>query len=239
MAIQLYQITKDPTYLQRTKDLHNNFISQLQQIKGQTFGLIGKSFYLGWTVGTYNSCHMPSQPPSTDTLYEDLSHADTNLRFILASDKLLNSPSGVTISSLMPLVHTSPYTFSRFLSGNTTYQPPSLMFLPLSAFTTDPTIQQLYAKSLHLPYADFDQQAYFYAHVQAAANSMASSGTFIISQYTIDSPDFTLKPYKTIRINLTNNQCSSSLEKGTTYSTDTQEPCTNIIKHYFQANLKT
>jgi len=93
-----------------------------------------QEFYDGWDEHDNLSINTPSRPASTDSLYEDLSHSGINIKFILEIYR--NFPASPITASDIEAIYLTIDGFrygdeySRFMSGDINYQPPSRIYIP-------------------------------------------------------------------------------------------------------------
>lgn len=139
--IQLYVATGRDIYRLRALQLATKFRKSWRTSEAGTvlWHYWPDSFYRGWTENDLVSTNTPSLEPSDDVLYEDISHAGHNVQFAL--DTFQHLPDGpITAEDISALTRTIATfrignLYSRFMSGDTEYQPASVRFVPKFGWT--------------------------------------------------------------------------------------------------------
>jgi hypothetical protein len=111
-------------------------------------------FYNGWSTSDDISNHMPTKSPEVDNLYEDTSHASLNIAFIFRFMEIhgTNIFTSRDISALQKTLENIRYgrKYSYYMSGDTDYQPASIMFRPGFSLIklNDVVLQKQYARGM-------------------------------------------------------------------------------------------
>ncbi len=136
--LELYKATGDIKYRDRALALANKFKSEfVYTIDNRLLWHYWPArFYQGWTTNQNISINTPEKPPSTDVLYEDLSHAGLNLEFMLAvhrdfPNEIFSDHDFELLRNTIDGFMIAGNKFSRFMSGDITYQKPDYSFLPM------------------------------------------------------------------------------------------------------------
>lgn len=181
--ISLYKITKKNHYLKRVRVLYNNFKRNILDVNNKTVWHYWPEANKGWGNGVFESKHSPNMKPSNDILYEDTSHASINIEFIYRASLLLGIKNPISIEKLGNQVCISPYTFSRFISGDTEYNKPSLIYTPMGYWIKAKCVRNLYARNIKLPYPGFDSSGLFYSYALAAKDEYRKRGRLSLTVY--------------------------------------------------------
>lgn len=180
--VELYKATDKKIYKDRAVKLALAFKSEFVYLPdGRLIWHYWPSrFYAGWLESDNLSIHTPKQNPSTDTLFEDLSHASHNISFI--EEFMSTFPNEVFIDADIQSLEKTlqavryDYKFSRFMSGDFAYQSPTLQFLPgftwLSLGNEDLLKQYSYGAPSYYPYFDGDL---FFSYVNALTTFYVSN----------------------------------------------------------------
>ena len=182
-VISLYKITKKNYYLKRVRVLYNNFKRNILDVNHKIVWHYWPEANKGWGNGVFESKHSPNMKPSNDILYEDTSHASTNIEFIYRASLLLGIKNPISIEKLGNQVCISPFTFSRFISGDTEYNKPSLIYIPIGYWIKAKCVRKLYARNIKLPYPDFDSSGLFYSYALAAKDEYRMRGKLSLTVY--------------------------------------------------------
>lgn len=151
------------------------------------------SYYKGWLKEQNKSINTPSRKEYNDTLYEDLSHAGINVKFILEFYSLF--PEEVfTIDDIHRLRNTVDGfiiggAFSRFMSGDTAYQKPEYRFIPSYGWPAlnYSNLNRFYIRNNPMIHPDFDSQSWG-KYLDAIDNERIGKENIVIKQeiYTAD-----------------------------------------------------
>jgi hypothetical protein len=137
MLIELFKATGEAAFHNRVRELAQRFRSEwvITSDARALWHYWPAEFYRGWTPGDAVSVNTPSWPATTDTLFEDVSHAGINVKFILEYQKAFGTAifdeDDLQAISRTVSDFTSAGEFSRFLSGDTSYTAASYRYLPL------------------------------------------------------------------------------------------------------------
>lgn len=134
--IELYKVTTDSKYKARALKLAEVFKNEWAYVPDGRilWHYWPQEFYAGWDATDNLSINTPSRSASTDSRYEDLSHAGINLKFILEIQHNFpdGSITGDDINAMKMTASGFRYgdNYSRFMGGDILYQPASKMFMP-------------------------------------------------------------------------------------------------------------
>jgi hypothetical protein len=135
--IELYEATGDVKYKTRALELATEFRSEWVTLPDgrNIWHYWPGEYYAGWDAADDLSVNTPSRDASVDELYEDTFHGGLSVKFVFGIyDNFAESPfSSADVLSLADTLDGFRYgsIYSRFVSGDTDYQPASRRFLPL------------------------------------------------------------------------------------------------------------
>ena len=157
LSIELYKNTKNNKYLERTAKLLQYFSNHMTDHNGvRIWHYWPQFFYNGWQAHQQVSYNTSVRSPHMDTLFEDYSHAAINLEFLinaslLLGEKMTVQPEEILANSLFAS------GFSRFISGDTTYQAADWTFTPSFPWTLFDPVKSLYLRKINQN-PDYDNQ---------------------------------------------------------------------------------
>jgi len=172
--LEVYSATKEERYKNRLFEMADRFKKEFVYDGDRVMWHYWASgYYEGWTKEDNISINTPDRAKSEDKLYEDLSHAGINVKFILEFNKAF--PEKVfTISDVNKLHKTIDSfiydnTFSRFISGDTEYQKSEYRFLPSYGWSelNNSKLKRFYYPLNPLFYPDFDSQGNWIKYVNS------------------------------------------------------------------------
>lgn len=135
VLIELYKATGNKVYKERVIEIARKFKSEWIFTKDDRvlWHYWPGFFYRGWKNGEIKSVNTPMQEPREDVLFEDVSHAGINVKFILefvrGIDKEIFSSTDL-LHIKNTLVFFIAEGYSRFISGDKSYSPADLMYVP-------------------------------------------------------------------------------------------------------------
>ncbi len=131
MASELYKITGDPIYRERVEILLNNFLPELENVDAiNLWHYWPNEVYEGWNWGERISANNPVRAATSDQLYEDYSHAYLTASFIREASEVLGKELPINFEAIGQNLEVDLWSFSRFISGNTSRLAPSLDYIP-------------------------------------------------------------------------------------------------------------
>jgi hypothetical protein len=136
VLLELFRATGEDKYRERATRLATLFKSEFEYTSNNCliWHYWPNIFYSGWSVLDNISDNTPSRFPEVDNLYEDIGHASWNIAFIFRFMEICGNTvfTSQDISTLQKNLDNIRYgvKYSRFISGDTEYQQPSIMFRP-------------------------------------------------------------------------------------------------------------
>lgn len=227
LAIELYQLTGETRYKTRVAELFTNLRDHLVDVHSvYLWHYWPQAFYNGWDAKEYESCHSPTQPPTSDELYEDSFHAYSSIEFLYKAAKLLQIPVPIDVNAIADNVVIDRNLFSRFISGDTNYQEPDFRFLPW--FTRAKRIANYYDKFIVLPYVDFDRQFLLLGYASSATNPIPPIAKLHIQEFRLT--DAKPQIVRNIYFTESNHQCLIMIDK---MIENRNSPCWQAISDYW------
>ncbi len=132
--MELYVATGNNKYKERAFALAELFKSEFVYTADNCllWHYFPEEYYRGWSVDDNISVNTPSQVPSIDNLYEDVSHAGWNISFVVRFNELFPEEifSDTDIDCLKNTLNSIRYgeRYLRFISGDVAYQLPKVYF---------------------------------------------------------------------------------------------------------------
>lgn len=212
IGCQLYDISGDEKYFTRVKKLYDNFSNEFYH-DGHTYiwHYWPQEFYNGWQAGKYQSNNAPSRAATKDELFEDVSHADLDLEFLLKASHTLKNKLPINLEVIFNNIKKGKYTFSRFISGSEKLLTPDYTNLPQGSFLYYDEIKNYYSHYIVNPFVDFDSQNLFLSYALAAKlnKNINLSETMSVQISHINPLNLNIEKQKKITIRKTSNEnCS-------------------------------
>ena len=200
VLLELYKATGDSRYSLRARELAERFKSEWEyNPDGRVlWHYWPRDYYNGWSAENRISRNTPTRQPSSDSFYEDLSHAGLNLKFMLEVRKLFGKSlvPDSDIAGIEACIEefTIGNTFSRFLGGDVSYQKPSYRFLPLYGWSAlnNSRLRNFYCKFIPKIYPDFDSSSDLVAYTDSISDKM-NAARLVVETVTYDSTDMSEK----------------------------------------------
>jgi len=167
LMLDMYILTSEKKYKDRAFSLAQTFKNQIVYVNGKiVWHYWPNKFYNGWGEDDNISLNTPNRNKSEDNLYEDLSHAGINVSFIykfqlMFPDKVFTTDDiSLLRNTVDGFIHGRK--FSRFMSGDITYQDANYRFIPTFGWSllSQQKLNSFYISLMPYFYPDFDQQAW-------------------------------------------------------------------------------
>ena len=165
VLLELYKMTGEEKYKNRSFELAQKFKSEFVYSDNKLlWHYWPNEFYLGWNSDDNLSVNTLSRTQRDDVLFEDLSHASLNLKFIL---EFQNSfPNEIFLDSDIVKISNTidgfiyDKEFSKFTSGDIAYQEQNYRFIPSVSWGRlgNENLNKFYINLNPIFYPDFDQQ---------------------------------------------------------------------------------
>lgn len=194
MLIELYKATHKGKYKLRVFELAQRFASEFVYTAGERllWHYWPSEYYAGWSKDDQISINTPYKEKTTDNLYEDLSHAGENVKFMLEfrkafGDGIFSNKHLKQLSNTITHFMYDRNKFSRFMSGDTTYQQPSARFMPSYGWSElgHKKLNQLYLNLVPMVYPDFESQSNTLAYLNSI-DELDPDEKIVVQSYVMD-----------------------------------------------------
>ena len=175
-TIELYKSTHKEEYIDFLILIGKKFKNQFQYSdENILWHYWPTEYYNGWDLESNISINTPTKLKEIDVLYEDTSHAGENLKFIINFNSEVLS-SIFTNDDIVLIKNTLQNNivqkrYSRFISGDTTYDLPKFRFFPYYGWSEleNLDLQNLYLNILPNIYPNFESE-YLLAYINQLRN---------------------------------------------------------------------
>ncbi|MEQ1813023.1 MAG: hypothetical protein ABL860_01030, partial [Candidatus Nitrotoga sp.] len=90
LALDLYNVTGNVRYLNRTEQIYDRILAELVEVQGvNVWHYWPQMFTNGWAMATFESANAPTWPAVPPDTYEDVYHAIISIPFLLSAAKSL------------------------------------------------------------------------------------------------------------------------------------------------------
>jgi hypothetical protein len=197
VLIELYRATGDSRYRDRVVELANTFRSEWTETEDRVFWHYWPArFFLGWNSDSNISMNMPQRDPATNPVFEDVSHAGINVRFVhefrthIADDVFTDSDIAKLNAALERILKTNRFT--RFIDADESHSAPRYFYLPKYGWPLlkNSSLKEVVARGIGFVWPDLDGMEAYTTYAESFDGLLSEVQVSVVRRaFSLDGQD--------------------------------------------------